>query len=151
MLFKDLGNRLKSARMGIGMSQLEFAKKLNITDKTLRNYEKGNNITVDIIKKISETTNTDFNFLLNGKNETSIKEEKKESSTNIINGSGNIAINGNISINTSKFDHSKDIKEIIELLHYAPSGFLHTIKDKLKAFKDMSQLWLYIFYFAYKM
>jgi len=70
MSFTELGKRLKSAREGLGMSQLIFAEKLNITDKTLRNYEKGNNITVDIVKKISELTNIDFDFLLNGNNIT---------------------------------------------------------------------------------
>ena len=74
MSFTELGNRLKSAREGLGMSQLNFAEKLNITDKTLRNYEKGNNITVDIVKKISEITNIDFDFLLNGNNITVLND-----------------------------------------------------------------------------
>ncbi|RXJ79816.1 hypothetical protein CRU86_02255 [Aliarcobacter skirrowii] len=70
MSFVELGNRLKSARLGLGLSQLHFAEKLNITDKTLRNYENGNNITIEIVKKISEIANIDFDFLLNGKNIT---------------------------------------------------------------------------------
>jgi len=74
MSFIELGNRLKSAREGLRISQLNFAEKLNITDKTLRNYEKGNNITVDIVKKISEITNIDFNFLLNGDNITVLND-----------------------------------------------------------------------------
>ncbi len=72
MSFSELGNRLKSARIALGMSQINFAKKLNITDKTLRNYENGNNITVEIVKKISEIANIDFNILLNGENNTVI-------------------------------------------------------------------------------
>ncbi len=70
MSFSELGNRLKSARIALGMSQINFAEKLNITDKTLRNYENGNNITVEIVKKISEIANIDFNILLNGENNT---------------------------------------------------------------------------------
>lgn len=69
MAFIDLGNRLKSVRMGLNLSQMEFAKKLEITDKTLRNYENGKNITVDFIKKVADLTNADFYYLLNGKNE----------------------------------------------------------------------------------
>jgi phage repressor protein C with HTH and peptisase S24 domain len=68
--FVELGNRIKSVRLGLGLSQLNFAEMLNITDKTLRNYENGNNITIEIIKKISEIANIDFYFLLNGKNIT---------------------------------------------------------------------------------
>lgn len=70
MSFVELGNRIKSVRLGLGLSQLNFAEMLNITDKTLRNYENGNNITIEIIKKISEIANIDFYFLLNGKNIT---------------------------------------------------------------------------------
>lgn len=82
MSFTEIGNRLKSAREGLKMSQLNFAEKLNITDKTLRNYEKGNNITVDIIKKVSEIANIDFDFLLNGDNITVGNNKKIQKNDN---------------------------------------------------------------------
>lgn len=63
----ELGKRLKSARNKSNLSQQDMAKKLNITDKTLRNYEKGNNITVDIVRKIAEISKEDFYFLLDEK------------------------------------------------------------------------------------
>lgn len=66
MIDIELGNRIKEARIGANFTQLEIAEKLEITDKTYRNYEKGNNITVYILRKIAEITKTDFYFLLNG-------------------------------------------------------------------------------------
>lgn len=62
----DMAERIKEARTRANLSQLEISKKINITDKTYRNYEKGNNITVDFLKKFAEITNTDFFYLLNG-------------------------------------------------------------------------------------
>lgn len=43
--------------------------------------------------------------------------------------------NGNISVNTSDFNHSTDIKEIIELLHFAPPAYLAKLKKKLEEYK----------------
>jgi len=47
--------------------------------------------------------------------------------------------NGNISINTSSFNHGQEIKEIIELLKYASPQYLNMIKQKLEEFKKMSE------------
>jgi len=52
----------------------------------------------------------------------------------------NSTINGNITINTSLFNHSEDIKEIVELLQFAPIGFLKQVKERLQKFKELSQI-----------
>lgn len=47
--------------------------------------------------------------------------------------------NGSMTINTSSFNHSEEIKSIIELLQYAPSAYLDIMKQKLEQFKKMSE------------
>ncbi len=47
--------------------------------------------------------------------------------------------NGNMTINTSTFNHSDQIRDIIELLKYAPPGYLDIIKTKLEEFKKFSE------------
>jgi hypothetical protein len=82
-----------------------------------------------------------INWLLTGKGEMHLEEPTSPSG---VGGNNNIAIgsnstvNGSFNINTSDFNHSNDIKEIVELLQFAPSGFLTIIKEKLQAFKKMS-------------
>lgn len=47
--------------------------------------------------------------------------------------------NGHISVNTSTFNHSAEVKDIIELLKYAPPGYLEIVKAKLEEFKKFSE------------
>lgn len=47
--------------------------------------------------------------------------------------------NGNMTINTSSFNHGQEIKEIINLLQYASPQYLNTIKQKLEEFQKMSE------------
>lgn len=51
----------------------------------------------------------------------------------------NSTINGNVNINTSEFNHSEDIKELINLLKYAPSDFITTVIERLRKFKSLSK------------
>lgn len=58
-----------------------------------------------------------------------------------INGNkNNSTVNGNININTSEFNHGHDIKEIIDLLQYAPSEFLNILKERLKKFRELTHI-----------
>lgn len=107
----DLGNHLKVARNGAKLSQQELAKKLDITDKTLRNYEKGNNITVDFVRKLSKICNTDFYYLLEGD-----KNEKK--STQKIKGNNNNQINGNNYIQSNKKDDKIIESNLVEIPYF---------------------------------
>lgn len=124
----------------LGLSKKDFSSELSITQNAYTNYSKGKRaIPTDLLLKIQDMYSININWLLTGKGEMYLK---KTASQNII-GDHNItaggAINGNISINTSKFNHKDDVAEIIELLEYAPSGFLTIIKEKLLAFKKMSE------------
>lgn len=47
--------------------------------------------------------------------------------------------NGNMTINTSTFNHSEQVRAIIELLQYAPPFYLDQIKGKLEKFKSMTE------------
>lgn len=68
-----------------------------------------------------------------------IKNKTLQNNNNFI-GLKNVGINnGHISISAATFDHTGIVKEIIELLKYAPPGYLEIIKNKLEEFKKMSE------------
>ncbi|MDQ7085918.1 MAG: hypothetical protein Q9M36_13850 [Sulfurovum sp.] len=69
------------------------------------------------------------NFLLNL---TSLDDLGIELKNNVVQGTNTIEIN------TSNFNHSNDIKNIVTLLDYAPSNFLMQIQDRLEQFKKLS-------------
>lgn len=133
-------NRLDTVRKEAGLSKKDFALKLKITPQSYNNYYKGlREIPTDLAININQLFNVSLDWLLIGKGEMYFQDN---SSQNII-GNNNITtggtINGNISINTNKFSHKNDVMEIIELLEYAPSGFLSIIKEKLLAFRKLSE------------
>ena len=56
---------LKAARVNAGMSQIEAAHQLGITDQTLRDYEKGKRFpTVPMIKKIEDLYGVPFGDII---------------------------------------------------------------------------------------
>ena len=69
-----------------------------------------------------------------------LSSESKQQTANPKNHHFYYIVNGDIHINLSEFDHKQDIEEIIRLLPYAPGKFLETIKEKLQAFEELSQL-----------
>lgn len=116
---------------------VEFCSKYDIKANTLTTWKKRNKVPYELIEEISQNENISLDWLLFG------KKTLENNHSNTVIGDNNITtggtINGNISINTSKFNHKDDVAEIIELLEYAPSGFLTIIKEKLLAFKKMSE------------
>ena len=143
-----LKERLKSLRKSLKMgSAKELANSLNIAEYKIKDIESGKvkSLKAEYAENLEEKFSVNGWWLLTGKGEMFLNDEK---SSNIVNngvgivGHNSIAvggtINGNININTSDYNHADDIKEIIELLKFAPSGFLTIIKDKLKSFKKMS-------------
>lgn len=112
----------------------ELADILEIKLATIDNWKKRHFVPEKNLLKCVHLTNCDYDWLVTG--------EKKETSNSIVGNNGVIIDGGhgnNININISQFDHKEDIKEIIELLQYAPSNFLDTVKDKLYEFKKLSQ------------
>ncbi|MHC1749432.1 MAG: helix-turn-helix domain-containing protein [Cellulosilyticaceae bacterium] len=63
--FNVLGSRIKELRKQYGFSQLEFAKKLNVSNTTLSMYEAGKRIPSDeIMHKIADCFNVTIDYLL---------------------------------------------------------------------------------------
>ena len=80
-----LGKRIKSLREQKELSQLEFSKLLNISNSTLSQYEAGNRMPSDEIKKkIAQYFDVSLDYLMgvsdirNPYTEKSIEEEYKE-------------------------------------------------------------------------
>jgi len=116
----------------------QLSDKIGVNYNTISTWIKRESIPYEKLHSIAHNESISFDWLLFGKKSS----EKNHSNTvignnNITTGGG--SINGNININTSKFNHKDDVIEIIELLEYAPSGFLTIVKDKLLAFKKMSE------------
>ena len=60
-----LGNRIKSLRETSNINQQDFAKKLNIANTTLSQYESGKRIPSDSVKKqIAEYFNVSLDYLM---------------------------------------------------------------------------------------
>lgn len=45
-----------------------------------------------------------------------------------------------IDIDLTKFDHADKIEEVVSLLNYAPVAYLSNIREKLLAYKNLSEL-----------
>ena len=132
-----ISKRLDKVRELEGFTKKKYASELGITAQAYNNYYKGErDIPTELSIKINQLFNVSLDWLLTGKGEMYLDK----GTSNTVIGSNNVIGSGNnVNINMSQFDHKDDIKEIIELLQYAPSGFLDTIKDKLKQFKELSE------------
>ena len=131
---KDILNRLCEYYKVPNNRQL--SDKIEVNYNTINTWIKRESIPYEKLHKIAQKESISLDWLLFG-------EKKSEKETSIGNNNivmGDIQGNNNININISQFDHKDDIVEIIELLEYAPSGFLTTIKERLHTFKDLSQL-----------
>ena len=63
----NLAERLKIFRESLGLTQEEFAKKLNTTQAVISNYERGARIpTADFLNRLTETFHLNINWLLTG-------------------------------------------------------------------------------------
>jgi len=138
-----INERLEKVRKNESLNKKEFASKLGITAQGYNNYFKGEReIPTDLSIRINQLFNVSLDWLLTGKGEMYLGKEGNTISNGVVMGN-NIQINGqnngDITINTNRFSHKNDIREIIELLEYAPSGFLTIIKEKLQQFKKLSE------------
>jgi len=140
-----ISHRLEEVRMSIGLSKKDFAIKLGITAQGYNNYYKGEReIPTDLSLKVNHLFNISLDWLLTGKGSMYLEEKKSNSNVDtgfqdceIHNNKGSIAIN----ISKSDFkDDSAEIEELISLLKYAPKSFIIKIIEKLRAFKELSQI-----------
>jgi len=127
----SLSSRFKQMRKKLNLTQKELADILGTPTQRITDIETG---------KVKNIKN----------NEIVILEKKYDINPLwVLTGDGNLfkndngmivgINNGNMTINTSSFNHSQEIKEIISLLKYASPQYLNTIKQKLEQFKKMSE------------
>jgi transcriptional regulator with XRE-family HTH domain len=126
----SLSKRLKQLRLELQLTQKELSDVLDIPKQRIADMEAG---------KVKN---------LRGNEIASLEKQYKINPIWLSTGEGEMFINkgtiigvnhGNISISGSIFDHTDIVKDIIELLKYAPPGYLEIVKAKLEEFKKFSE------------
>ncbi len=107
----DIGRRIKEVREKKGMSQKELADKIGVSEKTLRRYEKGTNISVGTLKKIADACDVSFYELAGTKPLNKIVGPKIKK----------IASQGNMSINKITGNNSIEV-EVLSIRPGAGQG-----------------------------
>ncbi len=78
------GNRLKAVRKHASLTQKEFAAKLNVTDISVINYEKGKrHPDTKFLELLEQTFSINLHWLLTGEGEMFITERKTVSTENV--------------------------------------------------------------------
>ena len=82
---KQSGARIQQLRIQAGYTQSELALKLNINRSFLSHIESGKKgCSVDLLVQLSKLLNVSLDFLILGKDTTSIKEELEELITRLM-------------------------------------------------------------------
>ena len=82
---KQSGERIQLLRIQAGYTQSELALKLNINRSFLSHIEAGKKgCSVDLLVQLSKLLNVSLDFLILGKDTTSIKEELEELITRLM-------------------------------------------------------------------
>jgi transcriptional regulator with XRE-family HTH domain len=167
MQMNTIGDTIRKARASKNISQQQLADILGINRVSISNYEKNKNKpTYNNVVKIANVLNIPEQFLFNNINKQKqniirdeLKNPSKETQKLIkeyLNDTSTIVnnnINGNIigdnnkghSIthkNTDSFqkvEYENDLKELDELLKYAPANFLENTISKLKNIKKIME------------
>ena len=67
------GTRIKDLRISLGMNQIEFGNRLNVTKQSVSNWENGNiQPSIDMLTKISLTFSISADYLLGLENERTL-------------------------------------------------------------------------------
>lgn len=112
-------NKLVEIRTTLNLTQIEFAKKLDISQPTLSRFESSNAIPSGaILKKLISIFDINLNWYLND--------------------SG--LMFGNITPLTTVDNIPEKYKELLNLLKFAPDSFVDELIKKLKAMKDLQSL-----------
>jgi len=119
------------------LNNKELANYLEISYDTLNSWLKRESIPLKVINRIVEERNVSYDWLLTGKGEKFLNDDKnKYSSININNKNGkleNLAVNGNITINTKDYNvDNTEIEELLELLKKVPNSWIRSIIKKIK-------------------
>lgn len=63
----SFGNNLKKTRRSMGLSQVELATKVGITERSIYNYESGDRVPrISTVDRIADALNVTADYLLNG-------------------------------------------------------------------------------------
>jgi hypothetical protein len=127
-----------------GLNNREMSEYMGVSYNTLNTWIKRNSIPMEQLSDLVQKRQTSYDWLLTGKGLMYLEEKKSNSTVDtgfqdceIHNNKGSIAIN----ISKSDFkDDSAEIEELISLLKYAPKSFIIKIIEKLRAFKELSQI-----------
>jgi transcriptional regulator with XRE-family HTH domain len=153
---KTMEKRLKEMRKKLGFKSREkFAEALEMPFSTLRSYEQGKveNISYFFLKKINEQYNVSLDWLVSGKGEMLLNEQKSESVNKNFSGNqivtgdnSNIHGDNHVNINNGTVikeepkavQKSADIEEMCAMMvQYAPREYVQQVRGKLEAFRDL--------------
>ena len=148
-----INERLKTVRTHLGLKQSELAKLLNITTRTLQNYEKNADIPASVINKLITLFNINPNWLLTGQGEMFINENSQK---NIGVNYGGIQVGNiigeqieakqevNYPLDTQVNEELKEINQILqEIKAKNPQAYkkvIHKLKQEAKAMKELLDL-----------
>lgn len=67
-LKKDIANKIKNARLAVGLTQRQLAEKLDYSPQAISNIERGDrSLGVEVLEKIANALNCDINIILKGR------------------------------------------------------------------------------------
>lgn len=116
----------------------KLSELLEIKYSTLATWLQRDKIPYELLSDCSQNENLSMSWLLFGKGQMSLNEEKNINNGNNF-GQNNMIHNGDKIVNTSRFNYKEDVKDLLELLEYAPPAYIKSFKNKLLKFKEMSE------------
>ena len=63
---KEVGKRIRQARIRLGLSRANLAKLVGVNERTITNYENGKTMKPSILQKIAKALEVDPQWLLTG-------------------------------------------------------------------------------------
>ncbi|WP_321778834.1 hypothetical protein [Sulfurimonas sp.] len=126
--------RLKSALEAKNLKQKDLVKKYDYLSTSLMSKFLNNQKTItDIFSKLCSDENINIHWIATGHGDMFVQDCN---GVNVTNHSGNVAVNGTITINTKDYADNDEIKEILDLLKYASKPLLDKFVEKLQKVKQ---------------
>lgn len=83
MEIKDVGQRIAKLRKEKGLSQIELAKKLNVSDKTVSKWENGGMPGIDLFPEIANLFDVSIDYLMTGNGATACGETTEQETVEV--------------------------------------------------------------------
>jgi len=134
-----IGERLKKARMALGLNQVEFSKKIDLRPNYISKYEREESqMKIETLEKISKVFQINMNWLLTGNGEIFLSQNENNKIVKKISGdNNNVAINqSNINSNNNFNKNIKevDIKSIIDgIRNIDDTSILEHLDNEIRA------------------